>query len=161
MTPFSWFIILVLMGLLLIGLEIIIPGGIIGTIGVLAMAGAIALAFMGDFMSPQMAVVTTGALIFLTGLSIYAWLTYFPKSRAGKGIFLDETMAGTSSLTYALQELIGQKGTAYSDLKPSGYAKIGDKEIDVITEGGLIEKGEAIEVIKVEGSRVIVRKHTT
>jgi membrane-bound serine protease (ClpP class) len=158
MTPLSWFVILVLAGLLLIGLEIFIPGGIIGTLGVLAMIAAIILAFTGDFMSHTAAMVTTFGLMALTGFSIYAWLKYFPKSRAGKDIFLSQTMAGSSSLTEANHALLGQSGVAVSVLKPSGYARIGNKEYDVITEGTLINKEDPVTVVKVEGSRIVVRK---
>ena len=36
--------------------------------------------------------------------------------------------------------------------------KIGDERIDVVSEGAFIEKDACVKVIKVEGSRVVVRK---
>ena len=157
MTALAWFIILVIAGIICIGLEIFIPGGIIGTLGIVALFGAIYLAFAGDFMSLPGAIGTTMAILAATGFSIYAWLKYFPKSRMGKDIFLDATIEGSSSLDDGLKELLGAEGAADSALRPAGYALINGQKVDVVTEGNMIEKGEKVKVVKVEGSRVVVR----
>ena len=43
-------------------------------------------------------------------------------------------------------------------LRPAGIAEIEGKRIDVVTEGGYIEKGEKIIVISSEGIKVVVAK---
>jgi membrane-bound serine protease (ClpP class) len=43
-------------------------------------------------------------------------------------------------------------------LRPSGNAAIGDRRVDVVTEGTMIDKGTPIRVVAVEGSRVVVRE---
>jgi membrane-bound serine protease (ClpP class) len=50
------------------------------------------------------------------------------------------------------------KGLALSILRPSGKALIEDRRADVIAEGTWIEQGAAIEIVKVEGNRIYVRK---
>jgi membrane-bound serine protease (ClpP class) len=42
-------------------------------------------------------------------------------------------------------------------LRPSGTANINGQRVDVVTEGGLIERGTAVKVVAVEGSRIVVR----
>jgi membrane-bound serine protease (ClpP class) len=43
-------------------------------------------------------------------------------------------------------------------MRPSGTALIEDERIDVVTEGTFIAKDQKVKVIKVEGSRVVVRE---
>jgi membrane-bound serine protease (ClpP class) len=53
--------------------------------------------------------------------------------------------------------LRGARGVALSDLRPAGYARIGDRRVDVITAGGFIPAGTAIEIVADEGYRRVVR----
>jgi membrane-bound serine protease (ClpP class) len=54
--------------------------------------------------------------------------------------------------------LIGQTGTASTILRPAGYAMIGGKRVDVVTLGEVLDPGTPIEVMDVEGNRIVVRK---
>lgn len=54
--------------------------------------------------------------------------------------------------------LLGAVGTAATTLRPSGMAQFGDQYIDVVTEGGFIASGARIQVIEVEGTRIVVRE---
>ncbi len=54
--------------------------------------------------------------------------------------------------------LLGQVGTASSMLRPAGLAKFGDRYVDVVTEGDFIDPGTPIQVVEVEGSRVVVKR---
>ena len=56
---------------------------------------------------------------------------------------------------------IGKSGTTRSDLRPAGIAIIDNKRIDVVSEGGFIEKDCSIKVLAVDGPRVIVTKEDT
>jgi membrane-bound ClpP family serine protease len=54
-------------------------------------------------------------------------------------------------------DLVGTRGTTTTQLTPSGKARFGDMLVDVIADGEVIGRGTAIEVVKVQGSRVLVR----
>ncbi len=54
-------------------------------------------------------------------------------------------------------DLVGTRGTTTTQLTPSGKARFGDLLVDVIADGEVIGRGTAIEVVKVQGSRVLVR----
>ena len=43
-------------------------------------------------------------------------------------------------------------------LHPSGVVAIDGKKHDVVTEGGMAEKGDRVRVVKVEGNRVVGKK---
>jgi membrane-bound ClpP family serine protease len=54
------------------------------------------------------------------------------------------------------EHLLGQPGTAMTQLVPSGKAQIGEQLVDVITEGGFIDRGASLVVVEVRGNRVVV-----
>ncbi|MCE9605370.1 MAG: hypothetical protein K8U03_10770 [Planctomycetia bacterium] len=56
------------------------------------------------------------------------------------------------------QHLLGARGTASTTLVPGGKARFGEQLVDVISEGEFIDRGLPIEVIEVQGTRVVVRQ---
>lgn len=58
--------------------------------------------------------------------------------------------------TYLMNEI----GTAHTDLRPSGTMSLHDDRYDVVAESSFIARGSTIKVIKVEGSRIVVRNIT-
>jgi membrane-bound serine protease (ClpP class) len=53
---------------------------------------------------------------------------------------------------------VGDWGTAYSPLRPSGLATFGEEMVDVVADGSFVDKGQQIRVIEVRGNRVVVRE---
>ncbi|GAB4189079.1 MAG: hypothetical protein Kow00105_03630 [Phycisphaeraceae bacterium] len=51
---------------------------------------------------------------------------------------------------------VGLQGVAVTDLRPSGLARFEGREIDVVSVGPFIEKGQPVKVIEVHGSRIVV-----
>ncbi len=56
--------------------------------------------------------------------------------------------------------LQGERGTAVTILRPSGKAQFGDRMVDCISDGPFIEMGRPVQVIEVNGNRVVVREMT-
>jgi membrane-bound serine protease (ClpP class) len=150
---------LILTGLLLIGAEVFVPGGILGAIGLMALVAAVIMGFMTQ--GPIVGGYLAAAVVLLAGLSIFLWAKYFPKTRFGRGMTLSEDGKAFKSARADLANLVGQEGTAQSDLRPGGIARIGSKRVDVVAEGTLVPAGTALTVIKVVGNRVIVRPQST
>jgi membrane-bound serine protease (ClpP class) len=143
---------LLVIGALLILAETVLPGMIAGIIGVCCLAGGVIQGYV-EFGPRTGNLILTGVLIgFVIGFSL--WLKYFPDSRMAK-VFVSRGVAGEAKTEKS--ELLNQAGTAYTQLRPAGTAIIGGKRIDVVTEGQLIEKGTPIQVVAVDGMRVIVR----
>jgi len=87
-----------------------------------------------------------------------------PPGNAQDGPVLDPRTTGDASPTELLEansELLGQQGTAQSTLRPAGKARIGEQLVDVISNGPFINPGTKIEVLQVEGNRVIVSEVST
>lgn len=56
--------------------------------------------------------------------------------------------------------LTGATGVALSDLRPSGFADIAGRRVDVVTSGEYVRQGDRIEIVRDEGYRRVVRKAT-
>ena len=153
--PVEIFIILLVSGLMLIGAEIFAPGAILGSLGGLALLGAIIAGFSAfPSAGPFIAI----AIVFLVGLVIYLWIKIFPKTSFGKKMTVSNDLSTSKSADATLTELAGKTGVAASQLRPSGYAMIDGRRVDVVTRGEMISKDDPVRVVKVEGSRVIVEK---
>ena len=72
---------------------------------------------------------------------------------------VDERSAQGAAATsgYDYRHLLGQQGTAATQLTPSGKARFGDELCDVIANGEVINRGAAIEVVLVRGNHVYVQ----
>lgn len=54
--------------------------------------------------------------------------------------------------------LLGAIGTTNTPLRPAGVVRFGDKFIDVVSDGGFISAGTRVQVIAVEGVRIVVKE---
>jgi len=151
-----WIIFLLVIGLLMVCVEVFIPGGIVGTLGAFALIASIILAFVNQG--------TTFGLYWLSGVlvitlfGLFLSIKYLPRSPAGKRLFLSSSESGYSASEDGLPELIDKTGTALTNLRPAGMADINGSRIDVVTAGEFLEKGTEIKIIRVEGNRVLVER---
>ncbi len=144
---------LIITGIILLLIEIIIPGGIIGAIGLLLLTTAIILGFSKS--------VELGIILLVSSsigglISLWISVKYFPGSKIGEQLFLAQDAKDWQAYDEKNRELHGKFGTTHTQLAPSGIAMIDNKRVDVITQGEHIEKNEEIKVIKVEGNRIVV-----
>ncbi|MGA1194307.1 MAG: NfeD family protein [Kiritimatiellia bacterium] len=151
----SLYWILVAAGFFLIAVEIFIPGGFLGAIGVFAIIGAGVVGF--NVFGAQGGLLS-GLGLFIGGtIFLGLWIKYAPKSFFGKWFTLQEDGRDYKSFDDSQQVLVGKNGHAHSDLRPSGIALIEGKKVDVVSEAGFVEHGTPLKVIEVVGSRVVVR----
>ena len=57
-----------------------------------------------------------------------------------------------------LAELIGTVGLTTTYCRPAGKAAFGERLVDVVAQGEYIERGREVQVVAVEGNRVVVRE---
>jgi membrane-bound serine protease (ClpP class) len=55
---------------------------------------------------------------------------------------------------------VGSNAKAYSPLRPSGKIEIEGKIYDAMTDGGFIEKDSSVVVLRIEGSKIIVKNRS-
>jgi membrane-bound serine protease (ClpP class) len=143
---------LLVVGAVLLFLEVILPGGIVGLIGLGCLVAAVIFAYM------NVSVPAGNWVLFgvVTGLVVgtAAAIKYLPRSRILRPLV---SQSSVGDIGTERPELLDQTGTAFTNLRPSGTALINGKRVDVVTEGGMIEAGTPVKVVAVEGLRVVVR----
>ena len=53
---------------------------------------------------------------------------------------------------------LGAIGIAATDLRPAGKVRLGDDFVDVVSEGSYVDAGSRVQVIEIEGNRVVVKE---
>jgi membrane-bound serine protease (ClpP class) len=145
-------VILLILGAVLLFLETLLPGMIAGSVGFICLMAAVFLGYR-DFSFQTGNIILAVVMFGMVG-GVFIWLKYFPESRIARK-FISQQAVG--ELGVDKPELLNGTGVALTQLRPSGIAKINGRRVDVVTEGGLIERGAAVKVVAVEGTRIVVR----
>ncbi|MCR9202631.1 MAG: hypothetical protein NXI04_28650 [Planctomycetaceae bacterium] len=179
-TSGSLELIMFILGFVLLALEIfVIPGfGVFGITGLLMMAGSLimashtfsgmstgqrfeeSLSSLGTLAGALVTVICVAAVLnrFLPSIPVLNRLILSPPGYASgdtAGPLLNPSAysAGGDGIPVAA----GDRGMSVSTLRPSGKATFGEYYLDVVSDGGYIDHDTPIEVIRVAGSRIIVR----
>jgi membrane-bound serine protease (ClpP class) len=133
----------------------VLPGhGLAGTLGVIALVGAVLLAFGLEFVF--VAVQALSIAIVLSAIAFVIATRIFPENAfmtrlAFAGVQGSDYVAGGDH-----HALLGKVGYAASLLRPAGVATIEGERVDVLTEGEFVTAGTPVRVVRVEGARVFV-----
>ncbi len=149
---------LLIAGLILIFIEMWLPGMVAGIAGALAWLWALGLIYTqhGFFAgNVAFAVMLLGGIV----LSLW-WMKTFPETKLGRKWILASEVRGKSGIDDSRGPLLllGQKGVTATPLRLSGAAKFDEVRADVVAESDWIEAGEAVEIVRIEGSKIVVRK---
>ena len=159
-------IILLIAGIVLLGIEaFIVPGfGIFGILGIGGILGGIYLSLVGSLSTLadySQAAMILSASVLIVLVSAWALIRTLPSNTRLKrmGILLGEDTGRDQGYLSApvRGELVGMHGVAVTDLRPAGVGKFGDERIDIVAEEGWLEAGTAIEIVRAEGYRHLVR----
>lgn len=151
-------ILLFLLGLILLSVEAFVPGfGVPGIGGIICLFASIILA------APSWETGIISLIFAIVGTIILLLLSFkiLRKRKFWNRLILDTKYKkedGYIPQAKDLSQYIGYSGIAYTTLRPAGTVVLEDgTRLDVVTAGEFITKGERIEVIAVEGIRIIVR----
>lgn len=153
-------LLLALAGVALLLVEVlVIPGfGFAGMLGIAALVAALVMSVVGSGATPEFFMFAAARIVFslLVALAAsFVMLRYMPRTRFGRQLILD---TGLATEPEADRRWLGKRGHASSPLRPAGIAEIEGERVDVVSEGELIEPGEEIEVMRVDGNRIVVRR---
>jgi membrane-bound serine protease (ClpP class) len=172
-------IILFLVGMVCLALELFVfPGfGVFGMTGIMLMLASIVMA-SHTFIWPTQEyeyremgytlLQLTVALVAVAGGAVVL-ARYFPslplfnrlilKPEPWTGVETADPMTKPAFEGYeSLAFLVGETGRTTSPLRPTGKARFGNMLLDVTADGFYVEPDSLVEVIDVQGTRVIVKK---
>jgi membrane-bound serine protease (ClpP class) len=164
MGTYAWLAIaLLIVGLLLLLAEVFIPsGGILGTITVALLIGAIVYAWSAWGRSqPRVFWLFVATLMVLVPSTLIGAFRVLPQTRFGKRVLLEapapERLEPFADETARLERFVGRIGKALSALNPGGMVTIDGNRLHAFTEGLVVERHEPIRIVAVRGTRVLVR----
>ncbi len=164
----SWEIVLFGIGVLLLLAELfVLPGfGVAGIAGIVLVVGSLFAALVANvgLQFPPAgaitsAILTMAATLVLLVVLLFSLGSYLPRSERFSQLVLAPELGSALGYTSAetVDTLLGRTGVALTALRPSGAAEIDGERVDVITAGEFVARGEAVRVVRVQGSRVEVR----
>ncbi|MFG0244945.1 MAG: NfeD family protein [Phycisphaerales bacterium JB052] len=153
---------LLALGLLLLVLEAFVPsGGILGISAAISAIVGIVFLFRHDPMWGATGLLLTAVL---GPMAFFSALKMLPNTAIGRTMvgpsaeeIAEERMARTRAMRAEREKLKDQEGEALTAMRPSGVVMINGERHDAIARGGLVEKGERVRVIKVDGLTIEVR----
>ena len=164
-------LLILIIGILLLAVEVfVLPGfGLAGFTGLIAIGIGLIL-MMQDFVIPNpslpwerklmlgnlVQVLISFLLAFILTLVVFRYV--LPRlSISGRGPYLSTSLKSSrTALAKDKGIRVGDAGTADTYLRPSGKIVVGDKRLDAVTAGEFIEKDSPVEIIKIDGNRIIV-----
>jgi membrane-bound ClpP family serine protease len=167
-------VLLFVLGLILIGLEIfVLPGfGVTGISGIVLLVGSLVLVTLERMPETTQDWVGLGTRISMFGISLVAAIVaafvlawYLPHlPYAGRLVLAppsdeeDGEMDPLGPTPDSRASLLGAIGVAATTLRPAGKARFGDDYLDVIAEGDYVDPGSRVQVIEIEGNRIVVKE---
>ena len=156
-------------GLLLLVVEVFVtPGfGIVGIVGLAALVGGLGLSLVGVGATWEVVLEAAWQVVLSLILALGAALVllrFLPRMPFGRRLVLEGGLSareGYASAPETDQGWLGKRGAALSTLRPAGVADLDGQRVDVVSEGEFIEAGEPVEVVRVDGNRVVVRRPRT
>jgi len=151
-----WMVSIYLLGILLVILDgKVIGDGTIAGIGSLLMLVALALP------SPTFLYGLSVVTAFILGtIGSFLFLKLFPRRDVWSKLTLKDSLSsemGYNSINSGYVDLIGKKGIAETDFRPSGSIMIDGKVYSAVSEGKWIKKGTPLMVAKVDGTKILVQ----
>lgn len=147
---------LFILGMVLLALDLFVPGIILSIAGVFAFLGATAQAF-------QLYGVAGGLEAFGAGSALLAVMLYveyglLPKTRFGKRFFLHAHVKGASQPPADTVSLTGRECIALTPLVPTGQVEIDGRRYEALSLDGHADRGARLKITGAQNFSLTVTK---
>jgi membrane-bound serine protease (ClpP class) len=148
-------LVLFMVGILLVVIEVIVPGGLLGLVGGFCLLAGVITSFL-QFGSTGGMIATAVALV-IGAVTVYLEFVILPKTALAKKFTMSATVSGRSQPEVAdPAAVLGVGGVAATRLAPSGVATIAGRRYEVFCQSGLAEAGARVKVVAVDNFRLVV-----
>lgn len=149
-------------GIVVFLLELLIPSaGVLGIVSLAMALGGVVAFFNVSVAWGMISLLLVGVLIPIAAVFAFRIMPHTP---IGKALFLQDEEADRQRAEIEKQaarsnarEIVGQVGTAITDLHPAGRIEVDGTRYDALAVTGLINRGQQVRVIDVWGTEVRVR----
>jgi membrane-bound ClpP family serine protease len=138
-------------GAVLLALEVVVPGAILGVIG-----GIVSF----DQFGAGGGALATAAGLGLVGTTLYLEFVLLPKSRLARTFSMTATVTGRSQPALADRSVIGKRALAITTLAPSGVVECEGRRYEAFARSGHVSAGAAVDVVDLDNFRLIVAQTT-
>lgn len=146
-------VVLYLVGLVLIAAEILLPGVVLGLMGIGCVVAGIWMAFARN--GDTLGWVLVGCTVAVIPVGVVFWLKVL------KRVFTlrhaEKTQEGYVGSRTDAEALVGREGVTVSALRPAGWAEFDGRKLHVVSEGDMIPQGTRVTIREVVGNRIVVR----
>ncbi len=167
-------VLLFILGIILIGIEIfLLPGfGITAISGIALIIISLALVIVEQLPSNSQEWSNAGGALATVAIGLVggmigaiALVRYLPNIPYANRLVLEPPQepehvgdVDITQLGLRSSALLGAMGVAATTLRPAGKAQIGDQFLDVTAEGDFVDAGTRVQVIEIEGNRIVVKQ---
>ncbi|MGR9049351.1 NfeD family protein [Halobacillus faecis] len=153
---------IVMMLVYFLGIILMIIDGKLLNDGTLATIGAVTMIIAVGFSAPNWVAGLYSVIgVILGGAASLLFLKVFKHRKMWSKMALNDQMSsemGYNSMNEKYQYLLEQQGEALTDMRPVGTVKIEDEEYSAVSNGQWITHGDKIKVVKVDGTKILVKK---
>jgi len=144
---------LLLLSAVLIGFEVILPGGVLGFAGILVFFGA---CFLGQvyYGWPGAIITFFGGGVF-HGVFLFIGYKWFPNTPLGKEFIVEKEITGASNKGIP-ESVIGQSCISITPLRPTGLVLLGETQYEAISKDGYVDADTHLIVKAKDNFRVVV-----
>ena len=146
-------------GIGLMVLEAFMPGfGLPGISGIILEVVAVALTWMNH--GPVAALGMTLIILSILAIAISMSLRSAANGKLSRSkLVLNDTESNEAGYrsTEDLEVFLGKEGVTTTVLRPTGMAEFDGVRLNVVSEGEFIQSGTQVQIVRVEGSRILVR----
>lgn len=149
--------VLLIIGAALIVVEFFVPGGILGGLGTMSIIVSL-------FMATDNIFALSLSLLIAITLTILVAVYLYKRIGLQKGLLRHIILADRETVdkgyvsSVSRKQLVGLKGRALTPLRPSGTGLFEGERLDIVSVGNFIKQNDPIEIISVNGSRIVVQR---
>lgn len=150
-------LVLLIVGIILVGIEMILPGfgvpGISGTVGII-----IGIIMMSKTIEQGLKL--TAIVIVILALMLAIVVLFFHSKKIKSPIVLDKELTKDPGYISSqdLEYLVGKQGETLTALRPAGKCDIEGVTFEVRSEGAFIEKNKKVSIVKIQSNMIVVKE---
>jgi membrane-bound serine protease (ClpP class) len=160
----STVLILAAFGVIMLCLEVILPGAIVGIVGGILIVASVVTLFLSETLIEAYPHWARGgiamAIIVGSVVTVVLWMRYFHKTAIGRKLILNARVGDSTGSTKRVS-LEGKMGIVKTDLRPSGTVVVNGKKFEAQSIAGFIERGTQVEVKSSNANSLVVAVAST